>query len=242
MIWDYAEGVPLEPKSGGWLPSLEWVALVFEQAVGVTPGHADQASAAGHPLPDAAADCVFTDPPYYDAVPYSDLSDFFYVWLRRSLPDAARALFAAQTTPKEDECIVDESKGKDRRYFERTMKRAMAEARRILNAAGVGVVVFAHKSTGGWEAKLQAIIDAGWTVTGSWPVDTERSNRLRAIGSAALASSVHLVCRPRSIQSVGDWREVMSELPNRIHEWMPRLGEEGVVGADAIFGCLCRAL
>src|SRR5205085_6804009 len=106
----------------------------------------------------------------------------------------------------------------------------------------VGVVVFAHKSTAGWEAQLQALISAGWIVTGSWPIDTEWATRLRAINSAALASSVHLVCRPRMSNEIGDWREVLSKLPQRMHEWMPRLANEGVVGADAIFACLGPAL
>ena len=96
---------------------------------------------------------------------------------------------------------------------------------------------------------LEALVGARWIVTASWPIDTEREGRLRAMGSAALASSVHLVCRPRenpdgSIRTdeVGDWRDVLAELPRRIHDWMPRLAEEGVVGADAIFACLGPAL
>lgn len=96
---------------------------------------------------------------------------------------------------------------------------------------------------------LQAIVDAGWVVTASWPIDTERQNRQRAIGSAALQSSIHLVCRPRensdgSLRTnyIGDWRDVLTELPKRIHDWMPRLAEESVVGADAIFACIGPAL
>jgi adenine-specific DNA methylase len=92
-------------------------------------------------------------------------------------------------------------------------------------------------------------VDAGWIITGSWPVDTEMESRIAAAGQARLASSVHLVCRPREnpdgsvrTEEVGDWRDVLAELPRRIHEWMPRLAEEGVVGADAIFACLGPAL
>lgn len=151
-------------------------------------------------------------------------------------------------TPKDDECIVDDAKKKDNAFFERTMGQAMAEGRRLLQPSGIGVVVFAHKSTGGWEAQLQAMVDAGWTITASWPIDTERPARLRAMGSAVLSSSIHLVCRPRENsdgslrEETGEWRDVLSELPKRIHEWMPRLAAEGVVGADAIFACLGPAL
>jgi hypothetical protein len=152
-------------------------------------------------------------------------------------------------TPKDEECIVDEAKGKDRHFFEAKMARAMDEARRLLSPNGISVIVFAHKSTSGWEAQLKAIVEAGWIITGSWPIDTERPGRLRAQGSAALQSSVHLVCRPRkdsdgslSLNRVGDWRDVLQELPKRVQEWMPRLAGEGVVGADAIFACLGPAL
>ncbi len=197
-------------------------------------------------MPHDIASGWITDPPYYDAVPYSDLSDYFYIWLKRTVP--ASAGFTELLTPKDEECIVDDAKGKDNTFFEEMMKRAMAEGRRVLRSDGVGIVVFAHKSTSGWEAQLQAMVDAGWTITGSWPIDTERGGRLRAMNSAALASSVHLVCRPRETpdgvlrEEVGEWRDVLGELPERIHEWMPRLAEEGIVGADAIFACLGPAL
>ena len=126
---------------------------------------------------------------------------------------------------------------------------ALAEGRRVVKPSGVGVVVFAHKSTAGWETMLQAIVGAGWIVSASWPVDTEREGRPNANKTASLASSVHLVCRPREnpdgsvrTDEVGDWRDVLAELPRRIHDWMPRLAKEGVVGADAIFACLGPAL
>jgi hypothetical protein len=201
------------------------------------------------PLPDDCSNGFFSDPPYYDAVPYADLSDFFYVWLKRTIREFYPDLLSSELSPKQDECIVDEIKGKEKEYFERTMASAMAEGRRILMPKGIGVIVFAHKSTSGWETQLQAMIGAGWTITASWPIDTEMGTRLRAQNSAALASSIHLVCRPREnpdgsvrTDDVGDWRDVLHELPIRIHEWMPRLAAESVVGADAIFACLGPAL
>jgi adenine-specific DNA methylase len=136
---------------------------------------------------------------------------------------------------------------KDGAWFEAKMAQACRESRRVTKPSGVGLYVFANKETQGWEAMLGALIVAGWIVTASWPIDTERGGRLRAQNSAALASSVHLVCRPREnldgsvrTDEIGDWRDVLQELPRRIHEWMPRLAEEGVVGADAIFACLGR--
>jgi putative DNA methylase len=246
IVWDWPECAPFRNGSGNWDGAVEWVSLVLEaNAVSSQQGHAERCSATTHALPDDSAQAFITDPPYYDAVPYADLSDFFYVWLKRALPGFGTEAL----TPKAEECIVDEAKGKDRAWFERTMRQAMAEGRRILAPEGVGVVVFAHKSTAGWEAQLQAMCEAGWAVTGSWPIDTERPGRLRSQDSAALASSIHIVVRPREAPDgslrateVGDWRDVLAELPHRIHEWMPRLAEEGVVGADAIFACLGPAL
>jgi len=250
MVWDFAESAPLSTSSGSWQSMYERTSYSIEQSYYFQPwtGSNQLANAALHPLPDDSGNFFFTDPPYYDAVPYSDLSDFFIVWLKRTMGNQLK-LFESNLAPKDEECIVDEVKGKDKAYFESSMAKAMAEGRRVLTPDGIGVVVFAHKSTSGWEAMLQAMIDAGWTFTGSWPIDTEMGSRLRAMNSAALASSIHLVCRPRESPSgevrtddVGDWREVLSELPQRIHDWLPRLAREGIVGADAIFSCLGPAL
>ncbi|CAN5547319.1 DUF1156 domain-containing protein [soil metagenome] len=256
MVWDFAEANSFSGATGDFDGALEWVEKVCltVSAAGLPEGHVELASATRHPLPNNSANVFFTDPPYYNAVPYADLSDFFYVWLRRMIGAEYPALFADQLSPKNDEAC--EMAGwdpiryahKDAGWFEQRMKEAMAEGRRVLAPDGIGVVVFAHKSTAGWEAQLQAMIDAGWVTTGSWPIDTEMGSRLRAQNAAALASSVHLVCRPRDrsgdwVRSdIGDWRDVLQELPRRIHEWMPRLADEGVVGADAIFACLGPAL
>jgi adenine-specific DNA methylase len=254
--WEFAEMNPTIDDGSGWQTSIEYIADVIEQWPTVR-GSATvaRASATGHPLPDDSADLLFTDPPYYDAVPYAKLSDFFYVWLKRALQTVEPELFAWDVTPKLEECVVDlavedaEGNIKDATFFERKMTAALAESRRVVRPNGLGVVVFAHKSTAGWEAQLKAMLDAGWTITASWPIDTESENRLRAQNSAALASSVHLVCRPLEDvdgelkrRDVGDWRAVLEELPRRIKEWLPRLAAEGVVGADAIFACLGPAL
>jgi putative DNA methylase len=113
----------------------------------------------------------------------------------------------------------------------------------VLKDDGIASVVFAHKTTEGWEALLSGMIKGGWVITGSWPVATEAANRLRARESAALATSVHLVCRPRPAHAeIGDWAEVFRELPNRIGDWMERLSSEGVRGADLVFSCIGPAM
>ncbi|WP_417377907.1 DUF1156 domain-containing protein [Gimesia sp.] len=255
MMWDFLETNPFNDVGANWAGSVDtYVATIEAETANIIGGHAERASATNHILPDGAAAAFVTDPPYYDAIAYGDLSDFFYVWLRRTLADHYPSLLRESLVDKTDE-VVHLSKRfrgpyshKTASYFENGMQMAMREGRRVLASNGIGVVVFAHKSTSGWEAMLSALIDSGWKVTGSWPVDTERGGRMNAIGTASLASSVHIVCRPRINDAVatddktGEWRDVLSELPKRIHEWMPRLAAEGVVGADSIFACLGPAL
>ncbi|MCC7555174.1 MAG: DUF1156 domain-containing protein, partial [Methanoculleus marisnigri] len=254
IVWDFAEGVPLGTSSGSFEVLVTGITKALEKiGYNWNIGHAEYISSTNHPLPNDSAQYFFTDPPYYDAIAYGDLSDFFYVWLRRTLYQG-QSIFLNPLVNKTEE-IVQLSKRfpgpyshKTKKYFELKMTEAMSEGRRILAPDGIGAIVFAHKTTSGWEAMLQAMIDAGWVITASWPIDTENASRLKAHGSASLASSVHLVCRPRENpdgtlkEEVGDWRDVLAELPQKIHGWMPRLAEEGVVGADAIFSCIGPAL
>lgn len=251
ITWDFAEMNPFAGSAGDWDEACRYIGRFVAHLASALPrsGSAIRASATAIPLADDSVNLLCTDPPYYDAVPYAGLADFFYVWHRRAIGLLHPSLFSEELSPKNDECIVHPAAGKDRKFFEDTMRAALAEGRRVVSPDGIGIVVFAHKSTSGWEAQLQAMLDAGWIITASWPVDTERPGRLRANDSAALASSIHIVCRPRENHGaplgddeLGSWRSVLTELPKRIHEWMPRLATEGVVGADAIFACLGPAL
>jgi len=257
MVWDFCEVNPFSGSTGGWEGVIQWIAKVCEsqaESNGQGSGQAQRASATTHPLSDDIASAWITDPPYYDAVPYAHLSDFFYVWLRRMLYEVQPELFSFECVPKDEEVVVDRphslsNSTHDIAFYERELTKAFAEGRRVVRPDGVGTIVFASKTTASWEAILKAVVDAGWIITGSWPIDTEMEARVAAQGQARLASSVHLVCRPRenpdgSVREddVGEWRDVLGELPKRIHKWMPRLAEEGVVGADAIFACLGPAL
>jgi putative DNA methylase len=249
MAWDFAESVPTCDASGSFFSAYERTSAAVESLAGLlsSGGHTQSADAAEHPLPDQSAAVWFTDPPYYDSVPYSYISDFFYVWLRRSMGRSDPALFIGALTPKAQEIVayVDEKNSEESAYksFERRMARAFAEGRRVLREDGVCSVVFAHKTTEGWEALLSGMIRAGWTITGSWPIATELGTRLRARDSAVLATSVHLICRPRTDDAgVGDWAGVLRDLPNRVGDWMERLQAEGVRGADLVFACIGPAL
>ena len=254
MAWDFCESVPSCDSSGSFLSSYSRSADGLAPVSGVVKqrGQVQSADATDHPLPDQSASIWFTDPPYYDAVPYADLSDFFFVWLKRTLPDhpVLKDRFDTDNplSPKMREAVQDETKQQDgnpknRQWFEETMAKAFAEGRRVLADDGVGCVVFAHKTTEGWEALLSGMIRGGWTITGSWPIATEMATRLRARDSAALATSVHLICRPRPEDApVGDWADVLGELPRRVSDWMERLQGEGIRGADLVFACIGPAL
>ena len=254
IAWDFGEGVITSASSGSFEVSTSNVGLGIKSIGPVTGSSSIQvADATNHPLPDQSASIWFTDPPYYFAVPYADLSDFFFVWLKRVLPDhpLLRDPFDPENalTPKDLElCEMarwDPTRypHKDQQFFEEGMARAFTEGRRVLREDGVGSVVFAHKTTEGWEALLSGMIRGGWTITGSWPIATEMASRLRARESAALATSVHLICRPRPDGApVGDWADVLRELPDRVGDWMQRLQGEGVRGADLVFACVGPAL
>lgn len=254
MGWDFCESNILSDSSGSIEQSIESIcrSLASLCIPGTRPATVHLSDACEAVIPDESSSVWFTDPPYYDAVPYADLSDFFFVWLKRALPnhpllrdpfDKTNAL-----TPKEREIVQDEVKlanggPKDKAFFEDRMALAFTAGRNALKDDGIGSVVFAHKTTEGWEALLTGIIRGGWTVTASWPIATERYSRFRARESAALATSVHLVCRPRAEGAeIGDWGDVLRELPNRIGDWMERLSAEGVRGADLVFACIGPAM
>ena len=252
-VWDFAEAVVTSDATGSWSDGLEVLATAVERLASTLdePGQVTLSDAAQSSLPSETAAVWFTDPPYYDAVAYADLSDFFFVWLKRGLRQHPflRDPFDPDNplTPKHAEAVQDETKTisgrpKDRVFFEEAMARAFAEGRRIMKEDGIASIVFAHKSTEGWEALLSGMTKSRWVITASWPITTEMGTRLRARESAALATSVHLVCRPRIEDKIGDWAEVLRELPGRVADWMVRLEREGVRGADLVFACIGPAL
>jgi hypothetical protein len=254
MVWDFLELVPVvDDEEFPELLDAMAVAIESFATARTQGGQVQQADATGHTLPDQAAHVWFTDPPYYDSVPYADLSDFFLVWLKRTLPEhpLLRDPFNPGNllSPKVQEAVRDEQEHLDGRpkksteWYEDKMHRAFCEGRRVLNHDGLGSVVFAHKTTEGWEALLSGMIRGGWIITASWPIATERPGRLRSQESAALATSVHLICRPRPDNApIGDWGEVHRELPRRVAEWMERLQAEHIRGADLVFACIGPAL
>ena len=252
MVWDFAEVVITAEAPGNWKSGFALIADVVEASVNRGGGQVQTADATDHPLPDQSSSVWFTDPPYYDAVAYADLSDFFLVWFKRALPNdpLLQDPFDPKNplSPKREEAIQDPSRfvngtAKDHSFYELRMAGAFAEGHRVLSENGVGSVVFAHKTTEGWEALLSGMIQGGWTITGSWPISTEMGSRLNARDTAALATSIHLICRPRPEDApIGDWADVLRELPLRVADWIKRLQSEGIRGADLVFACIGPAL
>ncbi|WP_369017684.1 DUF1156 domain-containing protein [Thermatribacter velox] len=241
MVWDYGERNPLN----GGLMTTKGIDSIISHLSQITPVGKNsnpaiptvkQASATELPYPDSYFDAVFTDPPYYDNVPYSYLSDFFYVWLKRSIGDLYPELFMTPLTPKSKEIVAySHQEGgfeAGKKYFEEMLKKAFQEMARVLKPNGIATIVYTHKSTSGWETLINSLLDSGLVVTASWPIDTEMKARLRAKESAALASSIYFVCRKLERKETGWLNEVKEELERYLHAKLEKLWQEGVSGAD----------
>jgi putative DNA methylase len=235
MVWDYPEVNPFNAASGGWEGAGDWITRYIEHGAASAAQHADvrRGTATRIPFENGYFDAVITDPPYYDNVPYSDLSDFFYVWLRRTVGDLYPTVLGTPLTPKEQEITQDPSKNKSKTDFERMLRDAFTESARVLKDDGICVVVYAHKAISAWESLVEALLKAGLTVDGSWPFSTEMANRLRGMNSAALASSIFLVCRKRKIDAgIGIAGEVRQEIEANVRERLDQFWEAGLRGAD----------
>ena len=252
IVWDFAESCPLEDASGGFIQALEWIGRVLEHLQNATSGapEADvlRQSAVGA-LP-GEFDAIITDPPYYDAIPYSDLMDFFYVWLRRTLhglSEATDAAFAQPLGPKwnqedNDGELIDDASRFDgdrtlsKQNYEDGMARAFQACHEALKSDGRLVVVFANKSPDAWETLAAALIRAGFVVDGSWPIQTEMQNRQRSLTSAALASSVWLVCRKRPVSARPGWdNAVLAEMRDNVVRKLRDFWDAGIRGPDFVW-------
>ena len=238
IVWDYWEVNPLSSHiSGSWVSMLRQVGRALESLMFTdASAHVAQSSATSITHEDNSFDAVFTDPPYYDNVPYSYLSDFFYVWLRRTVGHLYPEMFATPLTPKSQEIVAYSNipggfkAGKE--FFESMLKKAFAEIHRVLKPNGVAIVVYAHKSTAGWETLVNSLWDSGLVVTCAWPIHTEMKSRLRALDSAALASSIYMVARKFDRERTGFYREIRTALKTQLELKLDVLWKEGISGAD----------
>lgn len=249
MTWDYVELNVFNDSSGGWSTNVFDGINVLEHLLEInppSPAKVTQASATSLPYENNFFDAVFTDPPYYDNVPYSYLSDFFYVWLKRAVGHLHPALFSTPLTPKSNEIVAyshKEGGGEEgKNSFETNLKASFKEIHRILKPDGIAVIVYAHKSTEGWETLINSLLDSGLIITGAWPIDTEMSGRLRARRSAALASSIYIVARKMEREPTGFYNEVKEELRRYLDDKLERLWNEGVSGSDFFIAAIGSAI
>ena len=259
MVWDFAESCPLADTTGGYVQAVEWIARVVEHLQIAAKDSADSRvlrQSAVQP-PSDRFDVICTDPPYYDAIPYAGLMDFFHVWLRRTLHGVvpeSNSVFAEPLGPKWNEAdndgeLIDDAsrfdgdKAVSKQNYEDGMARAFQACHEALNPNGRLVVVFANKQPEAWETLVAALIRAGFVVDGSWPIQTEMQNRQRALASAALASSVWLVCRKRPPTARPGWdAKVLAEMRENIVRKLRDFWDAGIRGPDFVWAATGPAL
>ena len=258
ITWDFSEFAPLSDTTGGFTQSIDWVFKVCQhlQRSVASPTIGESICGSAIASSDLEVDLIVTDPPYYDAIPYSDLMDFFYVWLRRSvvgLSPEIEAVFSNSLGPKWDhvndngELIDDASRfGGDQKLskqnYEDGMARSFQTCHSVLGPEGRLVVVFANKQPDAWETLVGALIRAGFVVDGSWPIQTEMGNRNRAIASSALASSVWLVCKKRGVGRPGWDNNVLNEMRENITQKLRDFWDAGIRGPDFVWAATGPAL
>ena len=240
MAWDFAEGNPFSESSGSFINCVGWVEKAIRFFPSCKIGRTFQADAQTQTISDGKL--ISTDPPYYDNIGYADLSDFFYLWMRRSLRNMFPELFTTMTVPKAEELVATPyrhgGRGPAEEFFMNGMTAAMHNLAAQSNSSFPVTIYYAFKQSetgmdgtanAGWESFLQAVITAGFSISGTWPMRTEMENRMIGAGKNALASSIILVCRKRSEDAVEITRrqflrELMAKMPDAL---------ENMQGGDA---------
>jgi putative DNA methylase len=246
MTWDYPEGNPFSDSSGNWNATcLEWIERYLRTVVPAISGNAQQADAQTQRV--TVDKVVSTDPPYYDNIGYADLSDYFYVWLRRALRPVYPDLFATVAVPKEEELVATPARHGGREqaeaFFLDGMTLAMHRLAEHAHPAFPVTIYYAFKQTEresdsgtsstGWETFLDGVIRSGLSTTGTWPMRTERPGRIRETGSNALASSIILVCRPRAADAhTATRREFVSALKAELPGALAHLQRGNIAPVD----------
>ena len=245
MIWMYAEGNPFSTSSGNFLGQLDYLVEVLRRTPAAVGGAALQRDARDVSV-STVGSVVCTDPPYYDNIPYADLSDFFYIWLRRCLSDIHPSLFGTLQVPKEQELIAEPARhdGWDAAaaYFERGLRQAFRAIGSVHDDRYPYTVFYAFKqsetdasgtASTGWETMLEGLLESGASIVRTWPVRTEQPGGLREVGRAALASSIILVCRRRPDDApVVSRRDFLTALRRELPEALAELQAENIAPVD----------
>jgi len=245
MVFDYAEGNPLTEDVASWAKALGYLdqSLRLVSSIRVS-GNALNGSAAALPFPEEHFDAVVVDPPYYDNVPYADLSDFFYVWLKRAVGDLYPEAFKTPLTPKDEEIVHNPArwgggkKGEEisRRHFERLLTQAFHEIHRVLKPDGLAVIMFTHKSTAAWEKLIESLLASGLYPTASWPVHTEMEASTHTREKGSIRSTILLACRKRPASdgrgTTGWYQELQPQMRAHLRQRLEEFWQAGVGGAD----------
>ena len=252
MVWDYSESNPISGASGSWDEAVEApIRYLTRESRIPQAGSAHLGSAAALPFPDKHFDAVVIDPPYADNVPYADLADFFYVWLRRVVGDLYPEAFQTMLTPKDEEAVVNPARfgGKKQgeqiahKHYQRLMQKSFEEIYRVLKPDGMVVVMFTHRSTEAWERLIQGLLDAGLYPTASFPVHTEMEASTHQRGKGSIQSTILMACRRRPEQaSVGWYGQVQAELRRVIPERLEEFWRAGIRGADFFISSIGSAV
>lgn len=262
ILWDFCQGNPLSATTGNYRSCVEWVAEAIEHTsrAGTDSPQPIAYRTSGISINDryeGAFDAVVTDPPYYDAIPYSDLMDFFYIWLRRALKGLSSEIDAAFHEPlapkwshdqNDGELIDDASRhggdrAKSKAMYEDGMARVFKGCGRALKSRGKIVVVFANKQPDAWETLVSALIKSGFVVDASWPIETEMANRSRSHASAALSSSVWLVCKKRPAEAKPGWdNHVLEDMRRNIRDKLREFWDAGIRGPDFVWAATGPAM
>ena len=246
MIFDYPEGNLFSGSSGSANNHLDWIVRYIESESGNTFfSIANNASSGDKSQFDSKnLTATITDPPYYDAIAYADLSDFFYVWQKRTLSDYYQLNFATPQTPKSEECTAlkhhhDNSKESAKKHFEVKLTQIFDAIEH--QTSDIVSIMFAHQSTEAWTTLCNSILDARMNITGSWAIDTELANRSLGLAGAVLESSVTVSCKPANRIGVGSFRDVKNAIDRKVGEEVDLLYKLGFRGADLLTACFGQA-
>jgi adenine-specific DNA methylase len=247
MALDYPEVNPFAEVSGTPLTQLRYMLDVVKretppQGTRVSLATVMSGDAVQTKLENEAVSIVVTDPPYFDAISYADLSDFFYVWLKRSVGRFYPGQFSTPLSPKGEETTALKHRhngdgAQAHRHFRAKLASSLAEAKRVCATDGVVIVMFAHQSTDAWTALINALFEAGLTTIATYPIETEMKNTALAIGTASLEASITVVCRQREVGPAASFKEVRREIDEVVRASVHRYWDYGFRGADLIVAC-----
>ncbi|MCD6507090.1 DUF1156 domain-containing protein [Candidatus Poribacteria bacterium] len=254
MAWDYVEINPFSGVTGDWLGAVDWVYKVTKHVSQIARSlialsHIGSATTVNYK--ESFFDAVIIDPPYYDNVPYADLSDFFYVWLKRTVSDLYPEAFQWELTPKDEEIVVNPARfggGREgeeiaRRHYERLMGEALREIHRVLKPDGIAIIMFTHRSTTAWESLIRSLLSAGLYPTASWAVHTEMEASTHQRGKGAVRSTILMACRRRPERAEMGWyHRIRDELYGTVSERLEHFWDMGLRGADFFISAIGPAV